>query len=230
MLSDAKTLPASGIVVLAYAVPGGVRSRARDRLPERAGRRVVKRRRVGPRTGRSGDPPKTVTATTTGPVHGSWSATTMPATRTTTKRTATARAKRRRTARARPHATIDEYLTGLRPDQSAAVQRLRTSLRPRPPAPKSASAIGSRRSACDGQGSSGLARAPAHSAIYGVSEAYPGQFAGYDTSGKGTLRFPLDEPVPAALVRELVKARMQKIAAKAKATAAAKPASRSRGG
>ena len=37
----------------------------------------------------------------------------------------------------------------------------------------------------------------------------------YDTSGKGTLRFTVEQPLPDALVRKLVKSRMKKIAAKA---------------
>jgi uncharacterized protein YdhG (YjbR/CyaY superfamily) len=36
---------------------------------------------------------------------------------------------------------------------------------------------------------------------------------GYDTSGRGTLRFRPEEPLPAALVRKLVKARIAKSAA-----------------
>jgi uncharacterized protein YdhG (YjbR/CyaY superfamily) len=31
---------------------------------------------------------------------------------------------------------------------------------------------------------------------------------GYDTSSKGTLRFPAEEPLPSALVRKIVKARI----------------------
>jgi uncharacterized protein YdhG (YjbR/CyaY superfamily) len=47
-----------------------------------------------------------------------------------------------------------------------------------------------------------------HVAMYGVSGLTPEELATHDTSGKGTLRFPLDAPLPAALVRRLVLARI----------------------
>ena len=52
-----------------------------------------------------------------------------------------------------------------------------------------------------------------HCAIYGV--ANDPALKDYDTSGKGTLRFTVEKPLPDALVRKLVKSRMKKIAAKA---------------
>ena len=38
-------------------------------------------------------------------------------------------------------------------------------------------------------------------------EAYKDELKGYDTS-KGTIRFPADKPLPATLIRKLVKSRV----------------------
>ena len=57
------------------------------------------------------------------------------------------------------------------------------------------------------------APAAAHCAIYGVVEAHKDELYDYDTSGKGTIRFQADDPLPATLVRKLVKARIAKNAA-----------------
>jgi uncharacterized protein YdhG (YjbR/CyaY superfamily) len=57
----------------------------------------------------------------------------------------------------------------------------------------------------------GFAAFPNHCGLYpmnpSVIEAFKEELKGYQTS-KGTIRFPLDKPLPAALVKKVVKARM----------------------
>ena len=57
----------------------------------------------------------------------------------------------------------------------------------------------------------GLAASAGHCSFYPGSavQGFRAELKGYAT-GKGTIRFPADKPLPAALVRQLVQARMAK--------------------
>ena len=59
-----------------------------------------------------------------------------------------------------------------------------------------------------------------HCAFYPVSEAtrrsFADELASYETSGRGTIRFRLDETLPTALVKRLVKARLGELRSKEK--------------
>jgi len=106
--------------------------------------------------------------------------------------------------------TIDEYLAALNNDKRAALERLRKTIRAA--APRAEECISYQLPAfrLDGKWLVWFGAAANHCAIYGVVEAHKDERKDYDTSGKGTIRFQADNPLPATLVRKLVKARIAK--------------------
>ncbi len=111
--------------------------------------------------------------------------------------------------------TIDEYLAPLSEDKRAALERLRKIIRAA--APKAEECISYQLPAfcLDGKAFIWIGAAANHCAIYGVGGADADELKDYDTS-KGTIRFQPDKPLPATLVRKLVKARIARNAAKQK--------------
>jgi len=106
--------------------------------------------------------------------------------------------------------TIDEYLAALSEDKRAALEKLRKTIRAA--APKAEECISYQLAAFRQNGMLVAFGATAnHCAFYLMSsstvEAHKDELKDYDTS-KGTIRFQADNPLPAALVRKLVKARI----------------------
>ena len=109
--------------------------------------------------------------------------------------------------------TIDEYLAPLSKDKRAALERLRRIIRTA--APRAEEGISYRIPAfrLDGRWLIGFGAAANHCALYGAVGADGSELEGYDTS-KGTIRFRADRPLPATLIRKLVKARIARNAAR----------------
>jgi uncharacterized protein YdhG (YjbR/CyaY superfamily) len=112
--------------------------------------------------------------------------------------------------RAKPR-TIDEYLAGLKPDQRAALEKVRRAVRAAAPRAEEGFSYGLPAFRLDGKPIAGFAASASHCAYYPMSgrivEAHEAALARYDTS-KGTIRFPPDAVPPPALIRRLVKARI----------------------
>ena len=105
--------------------------------------------------------------------------------------------------------TIDEYLAALSNDKRAALERLRRIIRAIAPRAEECISYGLPTFRLDGRGIACFGAAANHCAIYGAVGAFKDELEAYDTS-KGTIRFQPTNPLPTALVRKLVKARIAK--------------------
>jgi uncharacterized protein YdhG (YjbR/CyaY superfamily) len=111
--------------------------------------------------------------------------------------------------------TIDEYLAALSSDKRAALERLRKIIKAA--APRAEECISYQLPAfrLDGKVLVWFGASANHCAFYpgAVVEAHKDELEDFDTS-KGTIRFQADSPLPATLVRKLVKARIARNAAR----------------
>ena len=118
--------------------------------------------------------------------------------------------------RGTPATTIDEYLQALSVEKRAALQHLRRAIKAAAPSAEECISYGIPAFRVDGRVLVHIGAAAKHCAFYPGAypiEAHAKDLAAYDTS-KGTIRFPADRPLPAALVRKLVKARLAQQAAR----------------
>jgi uncharacterized protein YdhG (YjbR/CyaY superfamily) len=110
--------------------------------------------------------------------------------------------------------TIDEYLALWSADKRATLEKLRKDIQAAAPKAEEAISYGIPAFRLDGRLLVAFGAAVKHCAFYPGShpvEAHKGELRSYDTS-KGTIRFPVDRPLPATLVRKLVKARIAEYA------------------
>jgi uncharacterized protein YdhG (YjbR/CyaY superfamily) len=107
--------------------------------------------------------------------------------------------------------TIDAYLAVLSADQRAALEKLRKTIRAAVPQAEECISYQLPAFRLDGKPLVAFGATANHCAFYLMSsstvEAHEEELGGYDTS-KGTIRFPANKPLPAPLVRKLVKARI----------------------
>jgi len=106
--------------------------------------------------------------------------------------------------------TIDEYLTAVSDDHRTALEQLRTTIREMAPDAEECISYGIPAFRQNGL-LVGFGATAKHCAFYLMSAAtvadHQEELRGYDTS-KGTIRFQPNNPLPAALVRKLVEARI----------------------
>ncbi|MFN7941113.1 MAG: DUF1801 domain-containing protein [Thermoanaerobaculia bacterium] len=110
--------------------------------------------------------------------------------------------------------TIDEYLAPLAAEKRAALERLRRDIHAAAPEAEECISYGIPAFRLAGRMLVAFGAAAKHCAFYPGAhpvEALADELAAYDTS-KGTVRFPPERPLPAALVRKLVRARVAEYA------------------
>jgi uncharacterized protein YdhG (YjbR/CyaY superfamily) len=104
----------------------------------------------------------------------------------------------------------DEYLAAVSADKRTALEKLRKSIRAAAPGAEECISYQVPAFRLGGRMLVAFGAAANHCAFYPGAfplEALKGELKSYDTS-KGTIRFHADKPLPAALVRKLVKARI----------------------
>ena len=107
--------------------------------------------------------------------------------------------------------SVDEYLAGVPEPARSTLNTVRAVIRSVVP-PETTEAISYRMPTYKYKGPLlGFAAFPGHCGLYPMSpsviEAFKDELQGYRTS-KGTIRFAVDKPLPPALVKKLVKARI----------------------
>ena len=122
------------------------------------------------------------------------------------------------TMRTQPKATtIDEYLAALDDGKRAALEKLRRTIRAAAPRAEEYIGYGLAAFRLDGKPLVALGASASHCAFYPMNgttvSALKRELKGYETA-KGTIRFHETNPLPAALVRKIVKARIAENAAK----------------
>lgn len=109
---------------------------------------------------------------------------------------------------------IDDYLAGLDPASRAALEALRSTLLKLLPDAEQGISYGMPALKVGGKAVAGFAAFKKHLSYFPHSSSVLPELGdtleGYETS-KGALRFAADAPLPVALVRELVEARLREI-------------------
>lgn len=126
--------------------------------------------------------------------------------------------------------TIAEYLRRLTPEKRATLERVRAAIKAAAPKAEECISYGIPAFRLDGRMLAYFHAAANHCSFFPGAHpvaTFKDELAGYETS-KGTVRFPVDRPLPATLVKKLVKARIEENAAVQALRDAKKAATRAR--
>jgi uncharacterized protein YdhG (YjbR/CyaY superfamily) len=104
----------------------------------------------------------------------------------------------------------DHYLATLSANDRAALEKLRCQIRSAAPKAEECMSYGVPGFRLNGKLLASYAASAKHLAFYpgSIVQKFKKELKEFDTSGKGTIRFSADKPIPAFLVRKIVKARI----------------------
>jgi uncharacterized protein YdhG (YjbR/CyaY superfamily) len=105
---------------------------------------------------------------------------------------------------------MDEYLAEVSPEKRAALQKLRKAIRAAAPGLEECISYGTAAFRLNGKFLVGMGAATSRCAFYlgSTLRSHKADLKGYETS-TGTIRFEPEKPLPAALVRKLVRSRIK---------------------
>lgn len=132
------------------------------------------------------------------------------ATKTTTTKRATKAVPTRTVARGTGR-TVDDYIAAAPTDKRAALMELRKTIKAAAPKATERISYGIVGFKHNGEPLLHFGYWKTHFALYGSFDAHAADLEAYEQSGKGTVRFPADKPLPYRLVSKIVKARVAEI-------------------
>jgi uncharacterized protein YdhG (YjbR/CyaY superfamily) len=113
--------------------------------------------------------------------------------------------------------SVDEFLAAVPPDKRAALLKLRATIRAAAPTATEGISYGVPMFKWDGRPLVSVGFGADHCSFYvqspAVMRAHAAELEPYET-GKGSIRFPANKPLPAPLVTKLVKARIAEVGRK----------------
>jgi uncharacterized protein YdhG (YjbR/CyaY superfamily) len=127
---------------------------------------------------------------------------------------------------------VDKYIAGFPRPVQTVLNQVRSIIRTAVPGADEAISYGIPAVNVNGRYVVYFAGWKQHYSLYPVNDrlvaAFKDDLAPYELSGKGTIRFPLGEPVPEKLIAAIAKFRAKEVAEREKATASAGRAQRGR--
>jgi uncharacterized protein YdhG (YjbR/CyaY superfamily) len=125
--------------------------------------------------------------------------------------------------------TVADYLAALPRPTRVVLDRVRSTIRKALPGAEEAISYGIPVYKLHGRNVVYFAGWKEHYSVYPLNKrieaAFATELARYEISGKGTVRFPLEQPVPVRLIQRIAKFRAKEVAA---AAAARRPAAKKR--